>query len=284
MPHYPPTATEAPIRRTPRVAEAEYLANSLTRVNPLQDRADVRFGMPADRERWVSCAELLAEPAGFDRWRDALAPWLRDQYGEAPDRTTAGYVMAWYLWVPGYLAALLFHHERRVPSLRPRDLAFRMGEPRPHPDAIAALAAEFVCLPDDPAAGTPQASVVVDERALAAMLRGRFTAHAARFVAAFGPTVRFGQHTLWAAATDALDNSLWLAGRYGADEGAGVMDAALVLPARIAPLTSASTMRAVQDGCGNTEWTRRRESCCFHYLLSAGKGACDTCPRVLPKH
>jgi hypothetical protein len=257
------------------------LAESVARAASRQARVSLRVGEPADSDNWVNCASLLSDTGLFDEWRASLADWLVDRYGEAPERTTAGYVMVWYLSVPGYLAALMFHHERRVPSLRPEHLSFRTARPRPHPDSIAVLDGRFVCLPDDPAAGTPDATVVPDERTLAAVLRGRFTAHAARFVSAFGPTVRFGRHTLWAAATDALDDAMLLAGRYGGDEAAGVVDGALLLPARYAPLTSASTMRPVPDS--HTEWTRRRESCCFHYLLECGKGPCSTCPRVLPK-
>ncbi|SDD83266.1 (2Fe-2S)-binding protein [Actinokineospora iranica] len=261
-----------------------YLADSLDRVNPRQARATVRFGLPEDRSRWTRCADFLAMPDGFARWREGLASWLTETYGDSPERTTAGYVMNWYLTVPGYVAGLLFHHERRVPSLRPADLAFRMAQPRPHPDAIAVLSPRFVCLPDDPAAGTPEATVVSDERALAAVLRGRFTAHAARFVEVFAPQVRLGRRMLWAAATDVLDNSLWLAGRYGGDEGAGVLDAALVLADGPAPLTSDSTLRPLAESGGPTRWTRRRESCCFHYLLEAGQGTCQTCPRVCRKN
>lgn len=257
------------------------LAESVTRAESRQARVSLRVGPPADSYDWVNCASLLSETALFEKWRSSLAEWLIDEYGDAPERTTAGYVMTWYLSVPGYLAALLFHHERRVPSLRPEHLSFRTARPRPHPDSIALLDRRFVCLPDDPAAGTPDATVVPDERALAAVLRGRFTAHAARFVSAFAPTVRFGRHTLWAAATDALDDSMLLAGRYGGNEGAGAVDGALLLPARLAPLTSASTMRPAAGTQG--EWTRRRESCCFHYLLECGKGPCTTCPRVLPR-
>lgn len=260
------------------------LAESVARVESRQARVTLRVGAPQDSHDWVNCASLLSDTTLFDRWRASLAEWLLDQYGDAPERTTAGYVMAWYLSVPGYLAALLFHHERRVPSLRPEHLAFRRTRPRPHPESIAVLDRRFVCLPDDPAAGTPEATVVPDERALAAVLRGRYTAHAARFVTAFAPTVRFGPHTLWAAATDALDGSMLLAGRYGGDETAGVVDGALLLPERLAPLTSASTMRPAEGSpTAAGEWTRRRESCCFHYLLEAGKGPCATCPRVLPR-
>lgn len=244
----------------------------------------LRFGRPTE-PGWVSCADFLADPGSFPRWRAELGRWLREQYGDAPDRTTAGYVATWYLSVPGYLAALLFHHERRVPSLRPADVAFRIGRPRPRPDAVAAVAPGFACLPDDPAAGGPEAVVVPDEQALAAVLRGRFCAHAARFVAAFAPQTRLGKRTLWAAATDALDNSLWLAGRYGGDERGGVLDAAMVLGDGPSPFTSSSTLRpaVVADDDGAAVWTRRRESCCFHYLLDGGKGPCGTCPRVHPK-
>lgn len=259
------------------------LADSVRRAGSHQVRAEIRVGLPESSADWVNCAELLSAPDGFTLWRQELAGWLHDRYGEAPERTTAGYVMSWYLFVPGYLAALLFHHERRVPSLRPDHLAFRKSQPRPHPDAIAVLDPSFVCLPDDPAAGTPNATVVPTEQALAAVLRGRFIAHTSRFISAFAPTVRFGRHTMWAAATDALDGSLWLAGRYGGDEVAGVLDAALLLEDRYEPLTSASTLRPVADEQGRTNWTRRRESCCFHYLMAAGQGECETCPRTCPK-
>ncbi|MGX7825679.1 (2Fe-2S)-binding protein [Actinokineospora sp. 24-640] len=246
-------------------------------MNSRQSRMALTHGLPS-AAGWVTCAGFLATPEAVPRWRAALSRWLRDQYADSPDQTTAGYVMAWYLSVPAYVAGLLFHHERRVPSLRPADLAFRTGYPRPHPAAVAVLSRGFACLPDDPAASAPEALVVPDESALAAVLRGRYTAHAARFIDVFAPQVRFGRRTLWAAATDALDSALWQAGRYGGDEAAGVLDAALVLADGPSPLTSGSTLRPV-DG----EWTRRRESCCFHYLLEHGKGPCGTCPRVTPR-
>lgn len=270
-----------------RLVTAAYVADlseSVARAGSCQVKTQIRVGLPDESAGWVNCAELLSAPEAFTLWRQELAGWLHDRYDEAPERTTAGYVMSWYLSVPAYLAALLFHHERRVPSLRPEHLAFRKSQPRPHPDSIAVLDEGFVCLPDDPAAGTPRATVVTDERALAAVLRGRFTAHAAQFVASFGKTVRFGRRTLWGAATDALDNWMWLAGRYGGDEVSGVLDAALLLDDRFEPLTSASTLRPVTDAAGHTRWTRRRESCCFHYLMKAGQGVCETCPRVCPKY
>lgn len=251
------------------------LAESITRASTLQSDVEVRFGLPVDGGDWVVCSDLLGEPERFDNWRKDLAGWLIEEYGSAPDQTTAGYVMGWYLHVPGLLAGLLFHTSRRVPSLRPTDLAFRISdEGRPDVNGIALLSDDFVCLPDDPAGNHPAATVVADEAALAAMLRARFAAHAAQFVSSYGPTVRLGRRMLWAAATDALDKGAWLAGRLCGDEATGVADAAMILPDKLAPFTSASTL-FTEDG----EWTRRRQSCCFHYAVP-GEEVCETCPRV----
>lgn len=260
------------------------LAASLGRVEGLQSRGELRFDTSAG-EGWQRCADLLEEPGGFDRWRETLGQWLREHHGDSPSRTTAGYVMSWYLHVPAYVGALLLHHERRVPSLRPGELAFRLGEDRPHPVAMAVLGEEFYCLPTDPGSARPEATVVPDEHALAAVLRARYIAHAAEFVRAYAPGSRLGRRMLWAGATDALDNCLWWAGKQGGTaetEGAGVADAALVLGSRFEPLTSASTLRVVTDANGHREWTRRRESCCFSYLLQS-EDVCDGCPRTCPK-
>lgn len=253
------------------------LAGSFARLNEAQSWLRLAAGLPEEPERtWWRCATVLTQPAHFEKWGAELAAWLQATYAEAPERVVAGYLLTWYLSVPGMLAGFLFHRDRRVPELRPEALAFRLGEQRPHPDGVAVLDQRFACLPDDPAAGTPQATVVADESALAALLRARFAGHAAQFVAAFQPAVRFGPRTLWAAATDALDEGLWLAGRYCEAEASGVADASLVLPTELTPFTSASTLVASDEG----SWTRRRESCCFHYALRNGQGECETCPRV----
>jgi hypothetical protein len=255
------------------------LASSVLRVSGLQERGELRRDVGVG---WIRCSELLETPAYFDEWRGLLGDWLLREHDAAPARTTASYVMTWYLHVPAYVGALLLHHERRVPSLKPEELAFRLGDDRPHPDGMAVLGDDFYCLPTDPGSARPEATVVRDERALAAVLRAHYLAHAARFVRAYAPVSRLGRRMLWAAATDALENSLWWAGRQGGTpeaEGAGVADAALVLDAVYPPLTSASALRLAERADGHREWTRRRESCCFSYLLPA-ESECDGCPRT----
>ncbi|HEX5116639.1 MAG TPA: (2Fe-2S)-binding protein [Pseudonocardiaceae bacterium] len=232
---------------------------------------------------WTDCADLL-DGDRLAAWTERAADWLRAGYGEAPARVVAGYLVGWYLTVPAKTGALLFRTARRVPLLGPADLAVRFDADAPGPAAVAVLRDEYACLPTDPAAGLPAARPMPDERTLAAVLRERYTAHATVFLRAFTavdtPALgrhRLGRHALWAWATDALDGACWRVGQSLDDEAGGARDAALVLPARIAPLTSASTLRPDTRAGG---WTRRRESCCFHYVLERGMGTCATCPRV----
>src|SRR4051794_21908532 len=119
-----------------RLVTAAYvadLADSVARAGACQVKTQIRVGLPSDSADWVNCAELLSAPETFTLWRQELAGWLHDRYGEAPERTTAGYVMSWYLSVPAYLAALLFHHERRGPSPRPWPLPAHNAPPAPPP-------------------------------------------------------------------------------------------------------------------------------------------------------
>lgn len=264
-----------------RVRDDDGLARAVRVAAAAQGDIAVRHGLPRPASAWVRCTDLLA---GLPAWADRIAGWLCHEYGEAPDRVVAGYLLSWYLTVPAQAAALLFHTTRRVPALGPDDLAVRFGAEGPRPAETALLGADFACLADDPAADDPHATPVPDEAALAAVLRGRYAAHAAHFLAAtsaaLGDRIRFGRHTLWAAATDALDGAFWRTGQYCGNESAGVVNAALVLPTALAPFTSASTLRPADRTDSTGSWTRRRESCCFHYVLRSGLGPCATCPRV----
>jgi hypothetical protein len=277
------------------------LASSVRHAVDAQREVRLRYGWPTETSvtdaddtddsggTWVRCADLLADPAPLADWTRRLADWLDREYGEAPDRTVAGYLLSWYLTVPAQVGALLFHTTRRVPLLDPASLAVRFGPDHPRPDAIALLDDRFACLADDPAATDPAATPVADDAALAAVLRERYAAHAQRFLTAVaGPSVnqpvcsvRLGRRTLWALATDALDGAFWRIGQFCGNEGAGAANAALALPAVLPPFTSASTLRPVDPDSVTEGWTRRRDSCCFHYVLRDGMGPCATCPRVL---
>lgn len=233
---------------------------------------------------WIACDQALSDPDFFARWRATVAQRLAEQYPHGPEKThvpektTGGYVLQWYLVIPSYLGALVFHSARRVPKLSPRQLGFRLD-----PAALQEVAlrpGRFWCLPGDPDAGHPDAVPVPDEAALGAVLRRQVIAHATRFLAVYDPQVRFGHRTQWATVTDVLDSGLLLAGRSFGSPQAGAADARLVLADGEKPLTSASTIYQVTDERGRTYWTRRRGSCCFLYALPGVERPCASCPRI----
>lgn len=230
--------------------------------------------------RWRHCSDVLEDPGALPSWlqqvREAVT---RQQGGTVPPLVVpATYLMAWYLDVPAYAGGLAFGAARRVPDLDPAALAVRV-HPDGYPEAIALLGRRFACLPDDPAAGHPDAEVVADEAALAAVLRRRVAAHTEAFHAVYAPGVKIGSRQRWGTATDKLDTALWASGRLRGDETLGVADAALVLDGQHPPFTAPTGMYRVADASGRRWWSRRRQACCFFYRLP-GTEACFTCPRT----
>ena len=239
---------------------------------------------PSSMASWIECEHALSDPGFFPWWRAAVARRLAKQYAPVPDevvvpeQTTAGYVLLWYLAIPSYLGGLLFHSARRVPSLEPRRLSFRLESAALR--EVALRPGRFWCLPGDPDAGHPDAVPVPDAASLGAVLRREVIAHATRFLTVYSPQVRFGRHTQWAEVTDRLDKALLLAGNSFGSAQAGAADARLVLADGEKPLTSASRIRQVTDDRGRVHWTRRRGSCCFLYALPGVAHPCASCPRL----
>jgi hypothetical protein len=105
---------------------------------------------------WLRCEQVLRDPDFFTGWRAAVARHLAERHGTVPDRTPAGYVLQWYLRIPAYTGAMLFHSARRVPALEPRRLAFRLDPAEVETTALRP--GPFWCLPTDPDARHPTAS------------------------------------------------------------------------------------------------------------------------------
>lgn len=279
-PAHPLTASVAVVDRAVKLLSFRVIGDSRLPV----DHRIPAAPQPAD---WIECDHVLSDSAFFAWWRAKVARWLTEQHAvpaqaAVPEKTTGGYVLQWYLIVPSYLGALLFHAARRVPTLAPQQLRFRLDSAVLR--EVALRPGRFWCLPDDPDAGHPDAVPVPDEAALGTVLRGQVIAHASRFLTVYGRQVRFGRRTKWATVTDVLDSGLLLAGRAFGSPQAGASDARLVLgggetpPKK--PLTSASTICELTDDRGRRHWTRRRGSCCFLYALPGIERPCASCPRL----
>ena len=256
-------------------------ADPATGVTPLVDsaaRLTEAFGQPvvhgAAGPGWTRCADV---DAGFvARWeRDVAAEHVRE-YGRSHPSAAAGYVLGWYAGIPAGLGGALFRLERRVPRLDRTAVAFRLAA-QAYPDAYALLDDRFWCLPTDPGAGHPDATVVTDEAALAAVLRAEVRGHADAFLATYPAHGRLPRRALLGAFTDGVDTGLWLGGDPGPDRLPD--EAALVLPAGPSPLP-ASTIAVLVDGRGRRHVDRRILSCCYYFKVDPAAGPCGTCPRI----
>jgi len=253
-------------------------------VTPLADSAErlteafqrpVRCGAPG--AGWIRCSDVDA--AFVARWeRDVAAEHVRE-YGRSHPSAAAGYVLGWYAGIPAGLGAALFRLDRRVPRLDRGAVAFRLG-PGAYPAAFALLDGRFWCLPTDPAAAHPDATVVADDVALAAVLRAQVRGHADAFLATYPARTRLPRRALLGAFTDGVDTGLELAG----DLQRLPPEVALALPpsefSTASSALPASTITLRVDGHGRRHVDRTTLSCCYYFKVDPEAGPCGTCPRI----
>ncbi|MFG2914178.1 (2Fe-2S)-binding protein [Kitasatospora sp. NPDC048298] len=293
-----PRAPRTTGARTPVPAPAPTTpgAPSYHRLSGLTPILTVRCARPRHGDGWLTAADLAARP---ETVRELIAHDARQglaRYGRPlrPD-VAAGFGLHRFVWPVSLLFTLPWFLERRVPLLALGDVALRR-----HPDAVELTVrpAEFVCLPEDPAAGSGQAGAVPDEPALAAALRSALGAFLAPVLTAFGPEARRGPRVLWAMATDAVVEGLCYAGGLlGEQERARAELSALLAPGE--PLDPAHTPGAddrpapapapFTPGAGFAPPApradcapgpeRSRASCCLVYTADP-QDMCGGCPRV----
>ncbi|MGV9270335.1 (2Fe-2S)-binding protein [Kitasatospora sp. NPDC003701] len=272
---------------------------SYRRLGRLFPALRVHSAPPRTGDGWLSGADLLAGP---DALRELIAHDARQglaRYGRPlrPD-VAAGFGLHRFTWPAALLFTLPWFLERRVPLLTPGDVSIRRatGELTARPGA-------FVCLPDDPAAGLPDARTVADEAALAAELRAALAGFLTPVLTAFRPAVRRSPRMLWAMATDAVVEGLWyVGGLLGEEERARAELSDLLAPApaaahrpaapraseppalpaptACAPGASASFTPGAGFAAGGASGTdRARASCCLVYTVQPEE-MCGGCPRV----
>lgn len=244
------------------------------------DHRTLRLGLPVAEPGWMRCVDVIGDTEFTRRWQADVGGSLGSEHEVVPPITSATYVLSWYAAIPAFVGAASFRLDRRVPRLAPEALGFHRHQQEHWPDGIALLDGRFWCLPDDPAAEDPAATVVADEQALAAVLRSQLRAHADAFLAGYDPGVRLPRRALLGVFFDALDGAIWAAGKQTGREGAGVCDAAMVLPGGTPEFGDASALYRLIDARGREHVSRRRVACCCYYRLSGAEAACFTCPRT----
>ncbi|MEV4557701.1 (2Fe-2S)-binding protein [Kitasatospora sp. NPDC049285] len=244
---------------------------SYTRLGAVFPDLRIRRAAPRTGPGWTTAAALAADPAALDAMIAHDERLGVDLYGAAPrPDVTAGFSLHRYVWPVALAFTLPWFLERRVPRLPADRVAINRttGE-------LTVRPAAFSCLPDDPAAGRPDARPVPDRAALDDALRTALAEHLTPVLDAFRPRMRRGPRTLWAMATDDVVDGLWYLSTLLGEEPRAVaaLDALLPGTGAAAPFVGTPGFRE-EDGAR----TRTRVSCCLFYTVRPAE-ACFSCPR-----
>lgn len=246
------------------------LARSLARVDRAKDWLEARIG-PAP-EGWLRADRVSADPAAIDFLRrGALATT-----GPADSRTV-GVMMMWRYADVTSLGVVLLRNERRVPDLDPALVAF-LPYTASTPTRVALASSRFLCLPDDPDAGHPDATPVAGTDPLRAALVRRIEAFVDPVVAPLSAATYLGPKALWGvAASAALAGLAWsLANAGDPDAGAAELRALVAHGDRLA---IAPPGVEVVEYLGMPRLILTHGICCRAYRWPDGPHeTCATCP------
>lgn len=242
------------------------LAATLERAGALLRWHDVEVGRPAG-DGWLACAEL---PGLLDGWLDTIALGHR-----APPETAASYLLGWYAEGVASAAVPAFVTERRVPDLSPANLSLHRNDEH-WVDRTAVHGVAMAVLPDDPAAGAPDVTVVDDLDALRRHLSGALLTHLGPVVEAVRQRVRLGLRVRWGLVADSIAGAFLDVGRATGDQLAA-RDEADAFLAVAAPTLRARPTWVPLDHGGQCHIFMRRGACCLAYKTPE-HGYCTTCP------
>ena len=264
---------------TPTDLSTPPLAETVAAADALNEWLHVRLGWPDEADGWTRCADVDAN--FLAAWEDRIEGYVARAYGRSHPMTVSGYALDWYAGLAGLVGGACFRQARRVPRLGRAALAFRCHPEDEYPDSVALLDRRFWCLPDDPEADHPDATVVGDEAALAPVLRAEVRSHADDFFTAYAGRARLPRRHKLGAFFDGLDTGVW----YGGDPESGAAEEVLrlgttVLPGATAEFADKSSIHLLIDRRGRTHLSRRRVGCCYYYKVADDEQACSTCPRV----
>jgi hypothetical protein len=257
------------------VTEDHPLRATAERADTAHEWLTIAFGGPPS-SGWLRCSDVDA--AVIADWEGQAEAGHLSRFGRTHPMTSTGYVLGWYADIAPSVGAMCFLLDRRVPRLDRPALAFRRAD-EGYPDAVAVLDPRFWCLPQDPAAGHPDATVVTDEQALGAILRVEVRRHADDFLATYQPAARLPRRNLLGAFFDGLDCGFWLSEHGPASREGVVTTARLVLPGSTMEFPDPSRYYVAVDQARREHLTRRRVSCCHYYKVGTD-GACTSCPRT----
>lgn len=238
------------------------LAGTLARAASRINYCTASFGEAP--ESWLRASDVVSNP-------DAVSELLDDvlaMYGIDDRQVAASFLVLGYFWNPMLAALACYALDGRVPDLASDALAFDLSR------GVRFTSPRFSALPDDPAAGHPDAEILPNRDALRDRLVRQFDEqHATPLFATLRSVAPYGIAGMRANYIDRLVNALlWISESLADPEIARIEVAAFV--SRMSVNSRAGTIEVEHDG--RRKLYQQRSGCCLNYRLP-GKSKCDTC-------
>jgi len=256
------------------------LARSFQRAQTLSPYLKVFYGAPADDGWHAANSVFAADGEQFAALKQAVQQRLRTRAANI----VASSLLQSYQWPLVASAVACYLLDRRVPDLSAAAVHLRYND-EGEAEAIAFAGGSFLALPDDPAAGHPDAVVVADRQTLRSALRLAIEAHLGQTIEQLCTRLGSKPRGLWLNVADSCAGTLtWLMQEQDRAIGAAQIEAEVDAFVR-APGSPLNTRRL-----GLLELTFHehkqvfldRASCCYWYKTEGGE-YCTTCPHRTPE-
>lgn len=249
---------------------AHPFVSTVERISTIKAYLDVQLGRPVDAG-WTPTTDLLA---AVSPRREELLQRLHRRYKTTDRHFVAMTFFGGYLWHVVVAGSASYLVDGRVPEITPANVALRW-DAEGWAGTLALLEGRFAALPDDPAAGHPDVTVVADRDALRAYFAERIVRdYAAPMIDTLSATSPLGKPALWGAVADrCAATMLWLGQKLG--QAATCRDDATALLEAV-PYKGKGAVLTVEPG-GRAEMFLKRCACCLAYRVD-GHDYCLTCP------
>jgi ferric iron reductase protein FhuF len=247
------------------------LEATLARVAAKSARWTMRIGRPES-----GCLDL----AGVTKRLDELMAALGSRHGTDDPSVTGTCFLKIYTRAVVGAALVSLVTERRVPDVAPGNLTIGFA-PEGTVHELALAVPRFAVLPDDPAAGHPDATVLADVEALRDWLRVRLVdGHLADLMPLLQVRTRRGPRALWGTVSDMCAGVLVsLAQAEGSVEAMARSDAeSHAFLSAGPPLIAGPPLRPVVHA-DRVAVGWQRLTCCLAYRLP-DHGLCTSCPCI----
>jgi hypothetical protein len=193
-------------------------------------------------------------------------------------------VLQAYQWQLIGTAIACYLLDRRVPELHPAQCRLHLNEEGDF-DGLAFAEGRFIALPDDPAAGHPDVTIVPDRAALRMALHHQIVAHFGLVIDQLCTALCCKPRGLWLNVSDRCAGTFaWLMqAQAQAATPAMIEDEVYALVRRPgSPLNNRQVGPIVLECHSTTHLFLERATCCYWYKTEGGD-YCSTCPHRTPE-